>query len=194
MRYTLDIAALPTGYGEALLPLDAAKQHIRVLHDDEDDLIEALRDAALTMVEQYTGLVLGPRTGADALMWRAECLPVSGPVSLGCRPVRSVVSVGYLDSAGDEQTADADGFRVVGQGSISPKAGASWPAGVSGGVVVTFAAGLEAGAVPAPLIHAAKMFLATLYDHRETVITGTIVEDVPQGFAMLCQPYRRILI
>ncbi len=194
MRYTLDIAALPAGYGEALLPLDAAKQHIRVLHDDEDDLIEALRDAAVTMVEQYTGLVLGPRTGADALVWRAECLPASGPVSLGCRPVRSVVSVAYLDSAGDEQTADADGFRVVGQGSIAPKAGAAWPAGVSGGVVVTFEAGLEAGAVPAPLILAAKLFLAALYDNREGAALEGITGQVSAGFASLCQPYRRILI
>lgn len=194
MRYTLDIAALPAGYGEALLPLDAAKQHIRVLHDDEDDLIEALRDAAVTMVEQYTGLVLGPRTGADALVWRAECLPALGPVSLGCRPVRSVVSVGYLDSAGDEQSADAETFRVVGQGSISPKVGASWPSGVSGGVVVTFAAGLDEGSIPAPLITAIKMFLATLYDNREGAVLEGVTGQISAGFASVCQPYRRILI
>lgn len=193
MRYTLDIAALPAGYSEALLPLAAAKAHIRVLHDDEDDLIGALRDAAVTMVEQFTGLVLGPRTGADALVWRAECLPVSGPVSLGRRPIRSVESIAYLDSAGDAAAIDVDTVRLVGQGGIVPNTG-EWPSGVSGGVIITFAAGLDAGAVPAPLILAAKLFLASLYDNREGAVLEGVSGQISAGFASLCQPWRKILI
>ena len=193
MIFTLDIAALPEGYGEAVLPVGAAKAHLRVLHDDEDDLIKALRDAAVEMVEQYTGLVLGPRVGADALVWRAESVPGWGPVLMGRRPIRSIASITHLDSAGGEQAIDPTTFRVIDQDSIVPKSG-QWPSGISGGVVVTFAAGLDEGAVPAPLVTAAKMFLATLYANRETIVTDGAAGHVTAGFAMLCRPYRRIRV
>lgn len=192
MIFTLDIAAMPAGYGEALLPLAAAKAHLRVLHDDEDDLIDALRDAAVTMVEQFTGLVLAPRTGADAMVWRAEALPVTtAPIRLGVRPIRSIVSMSYLDSAGDEQAVDVADLRIVDGDSIMPKPGARWPVGVAGGVTVTFAVGLDGGKVPASLIHAAKMFVATLYDQRELAVSDGLEGEITAGFAMMCRPYRR---
>jgi uncharacterized phiE125 gp8 family phage protein len=191
MRFTLDIAALPAGYGEAVLPLADAKAHLHVLEDDDDDLIEALRDAAVEMVEQYTGVILNPRVGDDALTWRAECLRAGrGVVSLGVGPVTGIVSATWLDAAGDEQEVDVSLLRIVDQRGIAPRPGSSWPTGVAGGAVIRFEAGLEAA--PAPLVTAAKMFLATLYRHRETVVTTGVVEEVPHGFAMLCRPYRRI--
>ncbi len=192
MIFTLDIAAMPTGYAEALLPLVAAKAHLGVFEVDDDDLIEALRDAAIVMVEQYTGLVLGPRTGADALVWRAEALPRSCgySIGLGVRPVTAILSAAYLDGDGAEAAIDVDTLRIVGDDGCVPVAGASWPS-TTGGVVLTFEAGLAAGKAPAPLIAAAKMFLATLYMQRETVVVGTISGEVPQGFKMLCSPYRR---
>jgi uncharacterized phiE125 gp8 family phage protein len=193
MIFTLDIAAMPAGYGEAILPVALAKAHLRVLEDDDDDLIEALRDAAIEMVEQYTGLVLGPRTGDGALVWRAECLPVNGPVLLARRPIRSIVSITHLDAVGDEQAIDVDTVRIVDQDRIVPK-WKQWPSGVSGEVVVTFEAGLDQEAAPASLLAAARMFLATLYAQRETVVTGTIVGELPHGFKMLCAPYRRLRV
>ncbi len=194
MIFTLDIAALPEGYGEALLPLAAAKAHLGVLEDDDDDLIEALRDAAIVMVENYTGLILGPRTGADALVWRAEGLPAPGcSLALGVRPVTAIDSVAYLDSDGAEAAVDVETLRIVGDDGCVPVTGSRWPY-ASGGVVVTFSAGLADGAAPAPLIAAARMFLATLYMQRETVVVGTISGEVPQGFKMLCQPYRRLRV
>lgn len=191
MVFTLDIAALPAGYGDAVLPLEAAKAHLHVLEDDDDDLIEALRDAAVEMVEKYTGVILNPRTGDDALVWRAECLPAGG-VSLGVGPVTEIVSAAWLDAAGDTQAIDVATLRIVDQRTIAPLPGSAWPTGIAGGVVITFEAGLTSA--PAPLVTAAKMFLATLYRHRETIVTAGLVEEVPHGFAMLCRPYRRILV
>lgn len=46
--------------GEAILPLEAAKQHLRIRHDDEDGLIESLRDAAALYVERVSGVALAP--------------------------------------------------------------------------------------------------------------------------------------
>lgn len=196
MVFTLDIAALPDGYADAVLPLAAAKAHLHVLEDDDDDLIEALRDAAVEMVEKYTGVILNPRTGDDALTWRAECLPAGqadrAGVSLGVGPVTGILSAAWLDSAGDEQSIDVATLRIVDQRTIAPLPGSTWPRGVAGGVVIRFEAGLAS--TPAPLVTAAKMFLATLYRHRETIVTAGLVEEVPHGFAMLCRPYRRIIV
>ncbi|WP_411340315.1 head-tail connector protein [Sphingopyxis sp. J-6] len=193
MIFTLDLSAMPEDYGDAVVSLEAAKAHLRVLEDDEDDLIAALRDAAVQMVENYTGLVLQPREGEAAMVWRAEGLPIgAGPVSMGCRPVREVLSVTYLDFAGAEQTVDVGTLRIVDQGSIAAAPGANWPAGVAGGVVVTFAAGLDD--VPPALVTAVKMFLATLYAQRETIVLRGAAGEITAGFKMLCQPYRRLRV
>lgn len=193
MLFTLDIAALPDGYGEAVLPIADAKAHLRVLEDDEDDLIEALRDAAVLMVESYTGLILQPREGDDALVWRAECLPGGTvPRLIGARPIRDIVSVTYLDADGSEQSIDVAGLRVVDQGSIAPVPGTMWPSGVAGGVTVTFSAGLDTP--PPQLVSAAKMFLATLYMERESVVTGGTSGELTPGFLMLCRPFRRVRV
>lgn len=195
MIYTLDVAALPVGYGEALLPLEAAKAHLRVIEDDEDGLIEALRDAAIEMVEQFTGLILGPRSGGDAMVWRAESLPAGAcPIRLGVRPVVEPVSMTWLDSAGAAQAMDAGSLRIVDGDSIVPAAGGRWPGDVAGGVVVTFAAGLATDKAPAGLIAAAKMFMATLYAQRETIVTGGAQGELTHGFKMLCQRYRRLRV
>lgn len=190
MIFTLDIAALPAGYGEAVLPLDLAKAHLRVLHDDEDDLIAALRDAAIVMVEEYTGLVLNPRAGIDAIVWRAEELPSgSGAALMGRRPITAIEEATYLDAAGAAQPIDVTTLRVVEQDRIAPKPGAAWPAGVGGGVVISFAAGVTVP--PPPLVLAANMFVATLYVNRETIVQEGVQGTVPAGVAALCRPYRR---
>lgn len=46
--------------GDAVLPLADAKQQCRVLHNDEDALIAALRDAAIAHVEKLSGIALAP--------------------------------------------------------------------------------------------------------------------------------------
>lgn len=190
MHYSLDIAALPEGYGEALLPIAEAKAQLRVLEDDDDALIAVMRDAAIATVEDYTGLVLGPRTG---LVWRAESLPrYSNALNLGVRPATALQSVTYLDSIGAEQEVDVADLRIADQCRVMPVAGTSWPSDVSGGVVIAFDAGLEEGQAPPALISAARLMLGTLYQFRETVVSGTIVNELPLGFEFYCRPFRRI--
>lgn len=191
MRFTLDLAALPAGYGEALLPLADAKAHLRVLEDDEDDLIAALRDAAIDAVEQYTGLRLRARTGADALTWRGECLPTddSQMLRLGARPATALTSIVWLDSSGASVTGDVATLRIVDGDGLLPKPGESWPSDVAGGVTIVFACVLATA--PPALIMAAKMLLATFYTNRESVVTSGMTAELSHGFKMLCAPYRR---
>lgn len=189
MIFELAITPAPAGYGEALLPLAAAKAHLEVLADDDDDLIEALRDAAIDMIEQLTGLILGPRTG---LIWRAQGF--GARVRLGRRPVTAITAISYKDTGGDSFSIDPATARIGQHGEILPAIGACWPADVGGDVQITFNAGLAAGAAPTGLIHAAKMFLAHLYTNREAVVTGTITDEIPLGVQAVCALHRLPLI
>ena len=82
MSFELAPFDLPAEYGEGMVSLGGMKAHLRVLHDDDDDLIGIYRDAAVDMVERYCGIALGPKT---RVVWRGERL--SSPIELGVWPV-----------------------------------------------------------------------------------------------------------
>lgn len=184
---------LPAGYGNSILPLADAKAHLAIAAEETefDDLIEAFRDAAVQMVEQYCGVILAPRTGADALVWRAEALP--SRVRLGLRPVTAVTAIGYLDGNGVEQALSPASVRLGLGGEVLPVVGASWPTG--NGFSITFEGGFTDAERPPALAQAVRMFMAHLFLHREAVVaTGSAGGEVPFGFRALCSPFRPVLI
>lgn len=187
MLFTLTPAARPDGYGEGLIPLAQAKAWLRVLHDDEDDLIRVLRDMGLDMVEQYTGTRLAP----TSLTVTFDSFGDDMPLPVG--PAASIVvsAIGYVPPAGGSASVSA--WRVDPLGRLQPALGAVWPAGASR-VTVAFTAGFAAGTVPAALLTAARMFMAVLYDQRETLMSDGVEADLPRGFRALCGPWRRVLI
>ena len=195
MLYSLDLTGLPAGAGEAVLPLAQAKQHLHVLHDDDDDLITALRDAAVVAVEEYTALRLTPRADDDALVLRGEALPLgNAPLRLFARPVTNIVSVAYRDAENGAKSVDVATLRIVDGDSIAPVPGQLWPTDCEGALVVTFEAGLAAGKIPAALGVAASMLVATWFTMRESVTTEGATIELPHGFKMLCGPYRRVRV
>lgn len=193
MIQSLDLAGLPAGAGEIVLPLAAAKAHLQVLHADDNDLIAALRDAAVVAVEDHTGLRLTPRT---ALVLRGEAFPAAGaPLRMFARPVQLATSLVYRDAANVERTM-AGAVRVVDGDGLLPVPGSSWPSDCAGALAVTFNAGLaNAAQIPAPLVTAAKLLLGTLFMQRESVVlSGATIAELPHGFTMLCAPYRRVRV
>src|SRR3546814_1816564 len=63
MLFTLVPTSIDDAYGEAILSLVQAKAHLHVDGADEDDLIKALRNASIDMVQQYSGTRLNLTTG-----------------------------------------------------------------------------------------------------------------------------------
>ena len=185
MQFQITPFAVPDVYGEALLPLADAKAWCRVLHDDDDDLIAALRDAAIDMVEQYANLRMGPCTGMTATF--AGFGPAMR-IGIGPAATLSITGIDYVDGVGAPQVLGAGAWYLSG-GALYPHRDTQWPA-LARDAVVTFDVGYPTGACPAALIMAAKMFVAHLYVHREAVITGTISEEIPLGFMALCSRYR----
>lgn len=122
--------------------LTEAKAHCRVDLNIEDDLIEGLIRTATDYVEGYTRRILLRQ------LWRTtySCFP--SVIELPVLPVRKVVSIQYIDSAGAEQTLSAAVYQVNTTSSdralIMPVYGEIWPAtqpGTFNAVTVNFIAG-----------------------------------------------------
>lgn len=186
MLFTLTPAAQADGYAEAIVPLAEVKAWVRVVTDDEDVLIAALRDAAVDFVEQYCNVRLGPVTGLVATFaaFGGRMRPGIGPVS-----TVKVTAIDYVDADGAEAAIEGGGWRVGQAGDVLPAIGTAWPSGGSD-VAVTFDAGYPAGACPPMLVTAAKMFVAFLYDAREGIIANGMTADAPLGVTRLCDRYR----
>lgn len=155
--------------------LEEAKAHLRVLHDAEDELIESLISAARQYAEGYTRRSLVPQT------WRLtlDAFP-RGPIYLPRPPLIEVVEVAYTDGNGVARTvADFSTILHPARPFIAPAYGAEWPIARDsyGAVTVTYRAGYPV--LPEALREAVLLLLGSDYKHRESVITGTIVAELP---------------
>lgn len=186
MIFTLSPTAWSEDYGEDIVSLDAVRAHCRVDGEDEDDLLTALRDAAINMVEQYAGVRLAPLGGLVATFPR-----FGTGMRIGIGPASTLVVTGirWRNSEGAATDLAAGDWRVDPSGALVPGWGKSWPAAAEE-VSVTFNVGFGAGECPPALVTAVKMFTAHLFANRESVITGTISGEIPLGFRMLCDQYR----
>jgi len=189
MRFQLAPYDLPADYAEQILSLADAKDHLRVLHSDQDGLIELYRNAAVDMVERYCGVYLGERTG---VVWNGESLPAT--IDLGFWPVTNITGLTYLDSDGESVTGDHSDWRIGVHDRIHLNPGADLPSDVCAGVAITFDAGFTDANRPPALVQAIKFFLAHLFLNAEAVSAGAIGGEVPLGFRAMCAQYRMPVI
>jgi uncharacterized phiE125 gp8 family phage protein len=119
-------------------------------------------------------------------------------IALPYPPLQEVEFIKYLDADGVPQTLDPADYQVVTDelvGYVIPAYNGSWPAArcVPGSVQVQFIAGYgdEPEDVPADIRNWMYMAIATWFKQRESVITGTIVAELPEDFcAGLLDNYR----
>jgi uncharacterized phiE125 gp8 family phage protein len=169
------------------LSLKAAKDHLRVDGDDEDDLINGLIAAAVDHVERFTGLVLTRRVvieGVTGFNGKIRAWPIS-----------SVDEVAYVDGKGVDQVLDGDSWRLNAAarparlGTLSQP----WPAvgRLNGTVSITMTAGYEKDAdLPGGVVQALKMLVGHFYRNREAVVASGSPMEVPMAVDMLLQPHR----
>ena len=170
-----------------------AKAWVRQDLDADDTLIGALITAAREQAEIVTGRALITQT----LVWRMDGFP--GHVLRVPRPpLQSVTSIAYTDTAGDAQTLAASKYQVDTKsqpGRLAPVFGEVWPTveiGTLNPLTITLVAGYGDNAtdVPEGIRHGIMGILAHLYEHRESVVTGTIATQLPQHAIDLLEPYR----
>lgn len=172
--------------------LAEAKAHLRVDHDDENDLIAIYMAAAVSAIDGPRGRL---KKALLAQTWETafDAFP-SAEIRLPVMPLLSVTSVTYTDEDGVSQTLDGSAYEVDAYsdyGWIIPTG--NWPATMAtvNAVVVRWVAG---GDVCPPDIKAAMLLmLGHLYENRAAV-SGEAVHEVPLAVAAICDRHRRYVI
>lgn len=106
-------------------------------------------------------------------------------------PLASVTSIQYIDEDGVTQTLAASKYTVdtaSDPGRIYPNIDEFWPdtQSVNSSVTVTYIGGYGAlTAVPEDIKICLKLIMASWYENREQVITGTMVNQLPFGAEVL---------
>lgn len=170
------------------ITLAEAKEHLRILHDDEDAMIELWITASREAVETMTRRALITQTVTAKL----DGWPSSLKIPLPLPPLISVSSITYVDSDGATQTLAANQYQVVASGEpayIVPAYAVTWPTLRSqpDNVTIVFTAGYGAAAsVPARAKQAMFLLMSHMNENREAVNIGNIVNEVPLGVKALC--------
>lgn len=168
-----------------IVALDVMKAWLRVEHDEQDDLIGALVTTAVQRYEAYLNRALM----AETWELRLDGFP-EGAIALERPPVRSVVSVRYVDGDGALQTLAPEGYRLLGLGTddarVAPALGAAWPGAYAAeeSVLVRFAAGGPTD-LPEPIRTALKLRVSNLFEHPDG--GGTALSAAERD---LLAPYR----
>lgn len=213
--------------------LDDAKAFLRVLIDDDDELISCMITAARQYCEQYTqtqfitatwkqtfdifpiysglqfpfpffqqlpesavyqagnyGYLQTPNYGVlSPPDFTKLTLPNWGMVSFPQPPLQDVLSIGYLDQNGEEQTVNPDTYVVITDnmpGYVKPVVNGGtttgWPAvqpNTSDAVQVTFTTGYgdSGSAVPGPIKMAIKLMVGQWYENRVPTESAKAVEE-----------------
>lgn len=174
--------------------LAEAKDHLRVDISDDDALIDQLILGARKYAEEICGLALITTVFDETWDWRF-------PERLTPRraPLQSVGSVTYVDTEGATQTVAASVYTVdtssdIERGRIVEAYGKTWPATrrVINAVTLRYTAGFGDGPgdVPEPIKHALLLMIGNGYKHREEIVTGASVAQIPRGALKLLAPWR----
>lgn len=165
------------------VPLELAKAHLRIDHDEENELLKAWVAAARELTEAYTGR-----------RWVTQTLRMTLPyfpawdVEFPVEPVASVTSVKYLDAVdGTEQTVDAADWQTWLDHTpplLSPSPSSDgWPdveEDRNSAVTITFVAGAAENEVPEMARTAILLCLGT-WDENRGDQNALVAKGLPPG-------------
>lgn len=167
--------------------LEEAKEHLRILHDDDDAYI--------------TALIVVSRETLEAKMWRPICTrtvklymnnfsnsSIVLPQSANCE----LVSITYKDSTGANTTlTDAQLDNVAEPAILYPPVNGSFPVtnGAINNVVIEYTAGYDVADMPKSIKQACLLIIGHLYQNREEVVVGRIASEIPQAADFLTSNY-----
>ena len=178
---------------EPVISITDAKEHLRVVHDAEDILIQWIVDAATEHCETFQGRAYVTQEFQLTL----PRFPHGRALRLPRPPLQGVEQIEYLDRNGDTQTLDSSAYRSVTTtepGMVILNDGESWPqvGQAPDAVRVTFTAGYGGPEdVPHALQSAVLLYAGHLYENRETATVGTGPSfRLPLGYENLLRPNR----
>jgi uncharacterized phiE125 gp8 family phage protein len=171
--------------------LAAAKAFLRVEHNDDDDVIEALASASRIHVETQT------RRALITQAWRLsiDAWPEAGRVLVVPGPLQELTAARVYDFNNTAHAVDVQNF--VPDVGASALAFAPWampaPGRIAAGIEldVTVGYGDAATDVPEPLRQAIRLLTAHWYENRGLAALGTVTV-LPTTVAALIAPHRML--
>jgi uncharacterized phiE125 gp8 family phage protein len=142
---------------KTLSDLAEIKQHLRVEHDLENDLINRYIETAHNFVEDYTSLAIGPQNFEEFLTPDIA----ENHVFLSMNPVNSITEVIEIDETTGVQTTTTDYI------SITNSLGVRIKASPNKSYKVTYNAGISLDSLPYQINHAILLSVADMYENRE---------------------------
>lgn len=160
------------------------------LDASQDRVIAALCRAAVELGEQITGLIWQEaQYRIDGLpLCQAGLSPSSGLIVLPITPVFAVNTLCAVDAEGTETVLDPASWKLIPSGLENYRPWAMIrPQGCEFPSSSTFCAEVLAGwneeSLPESLQSWLLLRIATLYDYREDLVTGTITANLPRDHA-----------
>lgn len=177
---SVDPTALPVS-------LQEIRAHTRVTNHDDDANLKTYMEEATEYIEDLSRKQLITQT------WRVTGYNWPGSIiELPKRPLVSVTTVKYTDSAGDQQTVDSGLYTVdtdATPGRIILNHNETWPSnrGHTNDIEITFVCGFgdEGSDVPPGLKHAIKMMVAYRNENREAVTSDVDPKVLPMAVQAL---------
>lgn len=170
--------------------LAQAKSHLRVDHTNDDALISSLIVASRGYCENFTARAFITQTWELVI----DEFPAN-EIMIPLPPLQSVVSISYDDPAALETVISSSSYAVdtVSQpGWVLPPANVGWPSTFDSinTVRIRFIAGYAPGTtspvdlaenVPQSIKAAILLYVGQLYENRENVIVGAVINTMPSG-------------
>ena len=195
--YVPSIATAATG---SVITREEAKAQARIKRTDENDLIDAMIDAAVKRIEVLAHHTL---SNPEFDSWW-DFFP--SVFYLPKTPLVSVTSVKYTNDSGVETTVDSSVYTVD-VDHLPPQIyqafEQTWPTdlrAIRKAVVVRFKPGYAVSgslpniiaATPEALKAAVKLLFAHYYEQREAFVDGRPMFEVPEGVKALVSTFRHI--
>lgn len=181
-----------------ILSLGEIKQHLKIFHNDEDDFLTRILKSVTARLDGYHGEFHRCLINQT---WKIQLEQWCFPLRLPFVPVVSISSVKYWDNATPsvQQTWAAANYTLhedVLGAFLQIKYNVSPPnlyVQRIDAIDVEFVSGYGAAAtaIPEPIREAALLWIGDSYENRETVVTGTIVSQIPQAVERLISRYNR---
>lgn len=159
-----------------VVTLAEARLHMRVTGTEQDTRITSLLAGAVTDVENAIHRQLLTAT------WKLHIDRWPTEFRLPMGPVASITSIKYVDTAGDQQTVDADVYDedlVSSPPRVDLAFSQAWPVArvQLNSIVVEYVAGYGAAAdVPQPIKDAILSLVALRYENREAAAPVNLSE------------------
>ena len=181
---------LVTGPSSEPITLAEAKLYLRVDDSTEDALITAIITAARRKFENDTYHYLMPQTWE---LYLNQNEINAEQISINKSDIPAISSVKYYDQSHTHPTLSANDYHTAIQGRPYSIQLTTVPQVYNRleAMVIRFTLGYtNAAAVPEDIKTAIKTLIGTLYENRQTIVTGTQVNEVPDTYKFIMENYR----